>query len=272
MSTAASPHADPSSAAAASVADVALPVPVRRTFAYRIPEELRGSVRVGCRVNVPFGARVLTGFVVGFDPSDAPAELRDVGSVVDAEPLVDAELLELTRWIAERTLCSWGEALRAALPGHAPPRRERVFSLTRPPVADLFGSCEERLEDRILTAVGAAERIALAPLARSLGLRAADVRDEVDRLVRAGKLRRSERVAASAPGGAPRVKVVRVRDRGPDPAPDLSRAPVQARCLDLLREAGGELPLRDLADAVAGSRGAVKRLAEKLIVEVRMRA
>jgi primosomal protein N' (replication factor Y) len=254
------------------VADVALPVPVRRTFAYRIPAELRDSVRAGCRVNVPFGARILTGFVVGFDPADAPAELRAVRSVVDPQPLVDGDLLELTRWIAERTLCSWGEALRAALPGHAPPRRERVFSLTRPPEADLFGQSEERLEDRILSAVGAAERIALPPLARSLGLRAADLRDEVDRLVRAGKLRRSERVAASAPGGAQRVKVVRIRRRESGEEPDLSRAPVQARCLELLDEAGGELPLRDLADAVAGSRGAVKRLAEKRIVEVRLRA
>lgn len=268
-SAASSPASAP--AATSTVADVALPVPVRRTFAYRIPPELQDAVCVGGRVNVPFGARVLTGFVVGLDPADAPGELRDLRSVVDAEPLVDGPLLELTRWIAERTLCSWGEALRAALPGHAPPRRERVFSLGRRPVADLFGGGDETLEDRVLSAVGAAERIALPQLARRLGTKAAELRDEVDRLVRAGKLRRTERVAATAPGGAPRVKMVRLRDADSAP-PDLSRAPVQARCVELLREAGGELPLRDLADAVAGSRGAVGRLVEKRVAEVRMRS
>jgi primosomal protein N' (replication factor Y) len=259
--------ADRSERGTGAVADVALPVPIRRTFAYQVPVELVGSVRVGCRVAVPFGARAVTGFVVGFDPPDAPARLKSIRSVVDAEPLVDARLLELTRWIAERTLCSWGEALRAALPGHGAPRRERVLSLGEPRAADLFGA-GTAVDERILTAVAEAESLSLPALARALGARPADVREEVDRLVRSGKLRRVERVSGSAPAASPRIKIVRLSAA----EPAVERAPVQSRVLELVRAAGGVIPLRDLAESLAGSRGAVKRLAEKGLVEVKLEA
>jgi primosomal protein N' (replication factor Y) len=261
----------------AVVADVALPVPIRRTFAYRVPPELAAAIRIGCRVNVPFGSRAVTGFVVGFDPADAPERLKSIRQVVDAEPLVDESLLRLTRWVAERTLCSWGEALRAALPGHGMPRRERVLSLGEPRAADLFGA-DTSLEDRILTAVAEAESLPLVALGKVLGARPADLREEVERLVRRGKLRRAERATGAAPTASPRIKVVRLVDAdrsgtdrsGAEPAAD--RAPVQSRVLELLRAAAGVLPLRDLAESVAGSRGAVKRLAEKGLVEVKLEA
>ncbi|MGQ0720567.1 MAG: replication restart helicase PriA [Candidatus Eiseniibacteriota bacterium] len=269
------------------VADVALPVPIRRTFAYRVPAELAGTLRVGCRVNVSFGSRAVTGFVVGFDPSDAPERLKSVRSIVDEEPLVDEQLLRLTRWIADRTLCSWGEALRAALPGHGTPRRERVLSLGEPKAADLFGAGTS-LEDRILTAVAEAEQLPLAALGKALGARPADLREEVERLVRRGELRRAERVTGAAPTASPRIKVVRLAGAEPPgseparPAPEgaeaagsapaAERAPVQSRVLELLRAAAGVLPLRDLAESMAGSRGAVKRLAEKGLVEVTQEA
>jgi len=43
-------------------------------------------------------------------------ELKSVAALLDDEPVVGPDLLELTRWIAQRTACSWGEALDAALP------------------------------------------------------------------------------------------------------------------------------------------------------------
>ena len=50
-------------------AEVAIPVAVHGTFTYAIPPELRDAVRLGSRVEVPFGAKRNTGFVVGL--SDA---------------------------------------------------------------------------------------------------------------------------------------------------------------------------------------------------------
>jgi primosomal protein N' (replication factor Y) len=274
---------------------VALALPLRSTFAYRIPSHLAERVRPGCRVVVPFGSRLLTGYVVGLDPEDAPEDLKSVRAVVDAEPLVDESLLELTRWIAERTLCSWGEALKAALPGHASPRRERVLTLGASTAGDLFGAAGGSVPDRILAAVGESGELPLRTLARTLGVPAKEIAEEVRRLVRAGRLKLDERVGDSAPGGPPRAKIVRLTSAAaaspasstsPASAPEssvaaasasgadesLRRAPVQARCVELVREAGGELPFRDLVEAVAGSRAAVKRLAEKGLCEVRLEA
>ena len=88
-------------------------------FDYAVPADLQQSVARGARVLVPFGNRVLTGVVVGFEesgsqhPSDGLKEVRDV---LDDVPAVPPELLELCEWIAGYYHCGPGESLRAALP------------------------------------------------------------------------------------------------------------------------------------------------------------
>src|SRR5262249_54304274 len=51
-------------AMAALFCNVALPVPLRTTFTYAVPEALRASVQPGCRVLVPFRKKSLVGIVV----------------------------------------------------------------------------------------------------------------------------------------------------------------------------------------------------------------
>src|SRR6266576_1746229 len=67
----------------AEYAEIALPVAVRGTFTYAIPAELRDGVRLGSRVEVPFGAKRSTGFVVGL-PNTAPkaAKIKHVRAVL----------------------------------------------------------------------------------------------------------------------------------------------------------------------------------------------
>ncbi len=103
-----------------SFARVALPIPLRRTFVYRIPDALRDRARPGAQVSVPFRNRAARGFVLevlGEPPADAPAErLLDLTAVLPAPPL-SAHLLALARWISEYYLAPPGEVLAAALPG-----------------------------------------------------------------------------------------------------------------------------------------------------------
>jgi primosomal protein N' (replication factor Y) len=112
-------------------------------FAYSVPDELAGRVRPGVRVRVPFGPRKEIGLVHevrdpdGGDP--APARLKPVIAVLDDEPLLDAALLELCRWVAEYYVAPIGFVHRAALPpgmlssrqpSGAPPRTQQVVRLT----------------------------------------------------------------------------------------------------------------------------------------------
>ncbi len=97
---------------------VALPLPIPQTFTYRVPEALRSRVMPGHRAVVPFGNRILTGVIVNIEetPEEPSVELRDIIDLPDEIPALTPELLKLTRWMADYYLCSWGEAIRAALP------------------------------------------------------------------------------------------------------------------------------------------------------------
>jgi primosomal protein N' (replication factor Y) len=105
------------------LARVAVPLPLRQTFTYTVPADMRSEVQEGSRVLVPFGRRVLTGVVVGEgDETDATGEggkrlrLKAIKDVLDDEPALTADLLRLTEWMAQYYRCGWGEVVKAALP------------------------------------------------------------------------------------------------------------------------------------------------------------
>lgn len=99
---------------------VALPLPLRRTFDYRLDES--AEVLPGCRVLVPFGQRRLVGIVVLAarilsDDDPVAARLKPVIQVLDREPRLPRALLDLCRWVADYYQQPLGEVLAAALPG-----------------------------------------------------------------------------------------------------------------------------------------------------------
>jgi primosomal protein N' (replication factor Y) len=95
---------------------VALPLPLFRTFTYRVPEGLTGSTAVGSRVLVPFRNRREIGIVIGEDEPRDGIRYKDVLAAPDAAPVLDPPMLELCRWIAEYYVVPLGVALRCALP------------------------------------------------------------------------------------------------------------------------------------------------------------
>ena len=80
------------------------------------------TIQPGQRVRVPLGRgnRLATGYCVRVDGGAAGGprsrELKDVVEVLDPVPLIDARMLELTRWMADYYVCSWGQALDSAVP------------------------------------------------------------------------------------------------------------------------------------------------------------
>lgn len=102
--------------------EVVLPIPIRRAFTYRVPEPMRGFIKLGARLRLPFGKRELIGYAVELHaelPTDADVDetkLKDVAAVIDEEPLITPEILKLTQWTADYYASFWGEMLKAALP------------------------------------------------------------------------------------------------------------------------------------------------------------
>src|SRR5829696_4840585 len=95
---------------------VSLPLPLFRTFSYRIPEGLSGSVEPGSRVLVPFRNKREIGIVLGDAEAREGIKYKDVIAAPDDAPSLDAPMLALCRWIAEYYLVPLGVALRCALP------------------------------------------------------------------------------------------------------------------------------------------------------------
>jgi len=93
--------------------EVALPVPVPRTFTYAADD----VIAAGTRVRVSFSGRPMVGWVVGPGSEARPSgQLRAIERVLETEPSVTPELLRLCRWIAAYYVAPLGIVLRAAVP------------------------------------------------------------------------------------------------------------------------------------------------------------
>ena len=109
--------------------EVALPVPLDRTFTYAAPDG--PPARRGSRVIAPFRNEKLIGVVTAFSvaaPQDF--EVKQLEALLDEEPLLSEPLMQLAEWIAQYYLAPLGEVLRAMLPLRAEVRRTVYYRIT----------------------------------------------------------------------------------------------------------------------------------------------
>jgi primosomal protein N' (replication factor Y) (superfamily II helicase) len=93
-------------------ADVAVCLPLSRTFVYR----LDGPVETGCRVLVPFRKREVEGFVVALRENRPGVEALAIKEIIDSKPLLRPDIFKLCCWISEYYVSPLGEVLKGALP------------------------------------------------------------------------------------------------------------------------------------------------------------
>jgi primosomal protein N' (replication factor Y) (superfamily II helicase) len=171
--------------------DVAVPIPLP-PLVYAVPPELAEAAMPGVRVRVRVGRRRLIGVVVGTrDEAPAGVDVRPVEAVIDREPVLPAELLELARFVADYYFAPLGEVLRGMLPTSLPAWGERKVWLTD---AGALAPPRDDVEAAVVEALRGGERLHVGELARAL---ASTVEREtllgaVDRLVADGRLARGE--------------------------------------------------------------------------------
>ncbi len=118
--------------------EVALPVPLNRTFTYAVGDG-RPVPAVGARVLVPFSGQRLSGVVVSVhDRVPAEFEAKPVQQVLDEGPLLPEDLMQLAMWIAAYYVAPLGEVLRGMLPLAAEVRRHLVYRIADQGRAVLF--------------------------------------------------------------------------------------------------------------------------------------
>ncbi|HEY1953607.1 MAG TPA: primosomal protein N', partial [Gemmatimonadaceae bacterium] len=97
--------------------EIALPLPLFQTFTYAVEDGLQNPVVVGSRVVVPLRSGKEVGVCVGIsDSSPLERKPKAVLESPDAQPAVDAALLELCKWMAEYYVVPLGVILRTVLP------------------------------------------------------------------------------------------------------------------------------------------------------------
>ena len=111
--------------------DVALPLPLPDPLTYEVPAAWSSQARTGVRARVLIGRRRLTGLIVEVHQRRPEGvNLRPIVEILDREPVLTPDLLELARFTAGYYMAPLGEVVRTMLPGDLPPWGDRKVWLT----------------------------------------------------------------------------------------------------------------------------------------------
>src|SRR5207244_3156040 len=102
-------------------AEVVFDRPLDHGYTYAVPDSMRDVIAVGKRVQAPFGKgdKATVGYCVGLTETAPERSVKELRRVLDDEALLTPNLLRLTRWMADYSLCGWGQVLNAVVPAGA---------------------------------------------------------------------------------------------------------------------------------------------------------
>ena len=88
---------------------------IDKVFDYLVPSEFIQKIKLGIRVEVPFGKQILEGFVVEIK-GECDRELKEILGVKDEEVILNDELLSLGKRMSEDTLATLISCYQVMLP------------------------------------------------------------------------------------------------------------------------------------------------------------
>ena len=99
-------------------AEIILPLALPKTYTYAIPLEMQEAAIPGVRVEVVFGKQKRYAGIIKSTTTEAPKgfEPKPILQVLDSEPVLYQQQLNLWKWISNYYMCSEGEVMSAALP------------------------------------------------------------------------------------------------------------------------------------------------------------
>lgn len=213
-----------------------------KLYSYLMPAEL-GAVSRGCRVMVPFGGgdRRRQGIVMALETTDTAEKLKPILAVLDREPLLSEEMLDLAVFMKERTFCTLFDAVRAMLPTGLYMKicpAYRPVARVVPEVLEGLTDEERRLYQRVCDMAAKSENGAdRSRLLTVLGLSSDS--DLPERLIRKNVLVRADEAFRMM--GDATVRMVRLAV-DPEELPDIMKlhkcTDKQKRVLKLLAEVG----------------------------------
>jgi primosomal protein N' (replication factor Y) (superfamily II helicase) len=263
--------------------NVALPVPLRTTFTYAVPEALKGTVQPGSRVLVPFRKKAMVGVVVEMaDGAPQGTKIREITRVLDFVPALTPKLIQLAHWIAGYYLAPIGEVFRAMLPPVTEVKSQRQILLTeagREAASSLSGGelshgltsretpfLAKLKEKKGSLLPGPASKLGVdaASLQRLQRLGLVEIRETVQ-----GRSRRTQRVIAWKGGTAATAKSSEEKSEEKDNAETqgAQRKRREEKIRELLETERGPLPLPKLLKLAQVTRAVIDRMLRDGLLE-----
>ncbi len=255
-------------------AEIAIPLNVHQTFTYRLPASFAASAQPGCRVLVPFGKQLLTGYIVDIHETieetgqqEESFEIKDVEELFDTEPLVTRELLDLTKWIADYYYAPWGETIKSSLPAGINAEAETILSITnegRAAIAASSGKRAQSAKTQALAMIAESGMVNASALAKEFNKnRASAIARELER---AGYITITRQMQ-SAQVKPKRQQAVKLIQRAPiEGAKPLSEQ--QERVIKILFDSAEPIAFAQLAEMAEVSASVIRTLEKRGYIAV----
>ena len=117
-------------------AEVAVNAPVRQAYTYHIPSSLDGQLAPGSLVRVQFGTSMEAAIVLALRDETELDFTRPIIELLDDDPLLAPEQLELAQWLAERCLAPIGPCCWLMLPPGLTGKSDKRYHFLRDDLLD----------------------------------------------------------------------------------------------------------------------------------------
>ena len=252
--------------------EVALPLPLRQVFTYRLPVGLQENIQLGARLLVPFGKRQLTGYAVALHQKISPelgieeATIKDALELLDSEPLLTEEIIKLTQWTADYYATSWGEMLKASLPAGINAAVEQVYSITAKGRDELLKiTSANSAKAKILQFLGGTGEISSREISKKFG--ASYSQRALRELVKENWASVFHRTL-TAQAKPKRRKVVRLLPPESHKPDQKAFSEAQTKIVETLLKTDGEIVFTDLIETTDTSASSINTLAKRGVLEI----
>ena len=231
---------------------------VDKLFDYKVPDALEASIGVGSCVTVPFGIadKPKEGYVFSVKETTTAGKLKEITNLSRKERIFDENGLALIKWMRDKYLVTYLDAVRTVSPSGAAVNREEWIVLEN---GEVNGATAKEIVKRLSENGGAME------INRLLGCFETNISTSLSRLHKEGKIKTVFKEHQTVTD-----KVIRVAELSVEPEAvsgvlaslEKSNALVQAKMLDILSECQ-RLSLADLVHFSGGSYTTLRTLEKK---------
>ena len=232
-------------------------------FTYCIPQNLAEHIKIGTPVIVPLKNLTVGGYIVKFRDKPQDIECRQVLSVMD-DSVFDKDYLDLLKWVSDYYLCSVKNVIQAAIPQGLLTRVRKTVKVTGNPesFADLQTSKDpvfyklcSHLKDNM------DKEVSFLGLKRSFGNK---LNIYINKLREAGVVEIKNTIIVPESKGKQMLYAMLMANE----ITDQELPAKQNEVINILKNSGGAMLLKDLIKQADSSKSPIDTLAQKGYIKI----